>query len=204
MVARAHSVTALHHWHLWHDWQRRYLGLLHRWQRLHLGVSQAARLILMHADQSNSDWFRVETVDDSLQPTIDMLLNVAVFLWIGAICPWYQFAHNNVIPIYRLIPLGILLLLLRRLPIVLLLHKKIHQIEEIRQAAFVGFFGPVGVSAIFYLYVTLEFLRDVEVDGVQRADAARLAEVTNVVVWFMAICSIVSLYRASLSLDPLS
>ena len=27
------------------------------------------------------DWFRLETKDDSLQPTIDMLLNVAIFMW---------------------------------------------------------------------------------------------------------------------------
>lgn len=137
------------------------------------------------------DWFRLETLDDSLQPTIDMLLNVAIFIWFGAVCPWYMFAHNNVIPIYRLIPLGILVLLFRRLPIVLLLHKKIHQIEEFRQALFVGFFGPIGVSAIFYLEVTTEFLRDVEVNGVQREDAAVLSEVVTVVVWFLVMCSVV-------------
>lgn len=137
------------------------------------------------------DWFRLETLDDSLQPTIDMLLNLSVFIWFGAICPWAMFAHNNVIPIYRLIFLGILILLLRRLPIVFGLHKFIHQIEEKRQAIFVGFFGPIGVSAIFYLYISLEFLERIQVDGVQREDAARLGETLMVVVWFLAICSIV-------------
>lgn len=29
------------------------------------------------------DWFRLETMDDSLQPTIDMLLNVSIFMWFG-------------------------------------------------------------------------------------------------------------------------
>lgn len=136
------------------------------------------------------DWFRLETMDDSLQPTIDMLLNVAVFMWFGAVCPWHQFVANDVIPIYRLIPLGILVLLLRRLPMVLGFHKKIHQIEELKHAAFVGFFGPIGVSAIFYLYIAREFLRDIQVDGQQRGDAAHLAEVLNVVIWFLVICSI--------------
>lgn len=140
-----------------------------------------------------SDWFRLETLDDSLQPTIDMLLNVSIFIWFGAVCPWYEFAHNNVIPIYRLIPLGILVLLLRRLPIVLAMHKKIHQIEELKQAIFVGFFGPIGVSAIFYLYISLDFLRQITVNGEQREDAARLGEIMTVFIWFMAICSIVSL-----------
>lgn len=104
-----------------------------------------------------------------------------------------MFAHNNVIPIYRLIFLGILVLLLRRPPIIFGLHKHIHQIEEWRQALFVGFFGPIGVSAIFYLYVTLEFLRtEIKVNGHERADAERLGEVMTVVIWFIVICSIVS------------
>jgi len=138
------------------------------------------------------DWFRQETLDDSLQPTIDMLLNVAVFIWFGAVCPWSSFANNANIPIYRLIFLGILVLLLRRPPIVLLMHNRIHQIEEWRQALFVGFFGPIGVSAIFYLYVTLDYLRNnIDVDGKERADAERLGEVLTVVVWFLVICSIV-------------
>lgn len=71
-------------------------------------------------------------------------------------------------------------------------HKLIHQIEEMRQAVFVGFFGPIGVSAVFYLYVSLDFLDGITVDGVQREDAVQLGEVMTVVVWFLAICSIVS------------
>jgi NhaP-type Na+/H+ or K+/H+ antiporter len=138
------------------------------------------------------DWFRLETMDDSFQPTIDMLLNVTIFIWFGAVCPWAEFAHNNVIPIYRLIFLGILVLLLRRPPIVYAMHKYIPQIEQKRQALFVGFFGPIGVSAIFYLYISLEFLRKIKVDGEIREDAAFLMEVMNVVIWFLCICSIVS------------
>lgn len=102
--------------------------------------------------------------------------------------------HNDIIPIYRLIALGILILLFRRIPIIYLLHHQIRQIEEKQQALFAGFFGPIGVSAVFYLYISLEFLKQVTVEGVVREDAARLAEVMNVVIWFLAICSIVSPY----------
>jgi len=136
------------------------------------------------------DWFRLETEDDSLQPTIDMLLNVAVFMWYGAVCPWHMFVANNVIPIYRLIPLGVLVLLLRRLPMILAFRKGIHQIEELRHALFVGFFGPIGVSAIFYLYISREFLREIVVEEHLREDAEHLAECIEVIVWFLVICSI--------------
>jgi sodium/hydrogen antiporter len=121
-----------------------------------------------------------------------MLLNISVFMWYGAVCPWASFRVNNVIPIWRLILLGILILLLRRIPFVMAIHKKIPQIEEVHQAGFMGFFGPIGVSAIFYLYVSLDFLSAVtDQNSDVRPDAQRLKEIMNIVVWFLAICSIV-------------
>ena len=120
-----------------------------------------------------------------------MLLNISVFLWFGAVCPWASFRNSDVIPIWRLTLLGVLILLFRRLPVVFAMHKHIRQIEEAQQAAFVGFFGPIGVSAIFYLYVSIDFLHGVTVDGVVRDDAVRLEEIMRVVIWFLAICSIV-------------
>ncbi|KAJ5317242.1 hypothetical protein PENANT_c045G03697 [Penicillium antarcticum] len=140
---------------------------------------------------TQDDWFRLETMDDSLQPTIDMLLNLSVFMWFGAVCPWSSFLNNSVIPIYRLIFLGILILLVRRLPIVFAMHKAIHQIELVSQALFVGFFGPIGVGAIFYLSISLEFLREIQVNGEVPEDVQQVIETIQVVVWFLVICSIV-------------
>ncbi|ODM23653.1 hypothetical protein SI65_01242 [Aspergillus cristatus] len=140
---------------------------------------------------TQDDWFRLATLDDSLQPTIDMLLNLAIFMWFGAVCPWSLFANNNIIPIYRLIFLGILVLLVRRVPIIFAMHKSIQQIENKFQAAFVGFFGPIGVGAVFYLSVCREFLLKITVEGKVREDAQQVAEAVEVVVWFLVICSIV-------------
>ncbi|KAI6092730.1 Sodium/hydrogen exchanger family-domain-containing protein [Hypoxylon rubiginosum] len=136
------------------------------------------------------DWFRLETLDE---PTIDMLLNVTIFMWYGVVCPWHSFVANGIIPIYRLIVLGILILLLRRLPFVLAVYKKIPQIDGFRQAIFMGFFGPIGCSAIFYLYVTLEFIVTLNPnDGDEpRSDVANLQEDVLVLVWFMVVCSVV-------------
>ncbi|KAI1781117.1 Sodium/hydrogen exchanger family-domain-containing protein [Hypoxylon cercidicola] len=139
------------------------------------------------------DWFRLETLDDSLQPTIDMLLNVTIFMWYGVVCPWHSFVANGVIPIGRLIALGILILLFRRLPFILLLYKKIPQIDGLREAIFMGFFGPIGCSAIFYLFVTLEFVATLNPDegSTPRWDVANLQEDVSVLVWFMVVCSVV-------------
>jgi sodium/hydrogen antiporter len=121
-----------------------------------------------------------------------MLLNVSIFLWYGAVCPWHMFVDNNVIPIYRLVFLGVLILLVRRLPIIFAMHKQISQIEDWRQALFVGYFGPIGVSGVFYLYIALDWLgENVIWQGAERDDAARLSEILTVIVWFMVVCSVV-------------
>ncbi|KAL6881830.1 Sodium/hydrogen exchanger family domain-containing protein [Trichoderma longibrachiatum] len=139
------------------------------------------------------DWFRLETLDDSLQPTIDMLLNVSIFLWYGAYIPWTEFRHNSLIPLYKLVPLGVLVLLVRRLPWIFGLHRWIHQITGTHQALFVGFFGPIGVSAVFYLFITLEFIEKYlsDEDGNPRGDVVHLGATVRIVVWFLAVCSVV-------------
>lgn len=57
-----------------------------------------------------------------------------------------------------------------------------------------GFFGPIGCSAIFYLYLTVEFIKTLNPDGgdTPREDVAHLGETVHVVVWFMVIISVVS------------
>lgn len=74
------------------------------------------------------------------------------------------------------------------------MHYRIHQVKEWRQALVVCFFGPIGVSAIFYLYISQEYLRLQVLDenDNQQEEAARLSEIMMVVIWFLVICSIVS------------
>ncbi|KAK0624022.1 hypothetical protein B0T14DRAFT_517420 [Immersiella caudata] len=140
------------------------------------------------------DWFRLETLEDSFQPVVDMLLNVAMFMWLGAVCPWESFWASEVITPWRLALLGVLVLALRRLPVILGLRQHLHQIEDLRQALIVGYFGPIGVSAIFYLYVGLEFLESLSSDteSDQDEEMQGLAEAMKVVVWFLVVCSVVS------------
>ncbi|KAJ2992086.1 hypothetical protein NUW58_g2289 [Xylaria curta] len=105
--------------------------------------------------------FIAGNVFTSLQPTIDMLLNVVIFMW--------------------------------RPPFILGLYKKIPQIDGIRQATFMGFFGPIGCSAIFYLYITVDFVRTLNPQGgtAPRGDVENLEEAVHVIVWFMVIASVV-------------
>jgi NhaP-type Na+/H+ or K+/H+ antiporter len=113
-------------------------------------------------------------------------------MWLGAVCPWEKFFSGDVIPSSRLILLGILVLLLRRLPVIIALQKQIPQIRNIRHALIMGFFGPIGISAIFYLYVTQDFLLRIQLEHPEREDCIALAQVTLVIVWFLVISSVVS------------
>ncbi|GAB7364537.1 hypothetical protein MBLNU230_g5344t1 [Neophaeotheca triangularis] len=138
------------------------------------------------------DWFREQTMDDSFQPTLDMMLNQAMFLWLGAVCPWPDFTSSGeIISLGRLVALGFLILILRRPPVIACLHYFLGEVERMRNALYMGYFGPVGVSAIFYLYESLEFLEsNVEASDVEAEEQQqRLRQMLLTVVWFIVIFS---------------
>jgi hypothetical protein len=81
--------------------------------------------------------------------------------------------------------LAILVLLFRRLPIVLALYKFIPTIRTWREAIFTGWFGPIGVGAIFYYTVALE---SIPADGPN----AHAREILEPVVYFMVLSSVIA------------
>lgn len=81
--------------------------------------------------------------------------------------------------------MAILVLIFRRLPIVLTLYKLIPAIKTWREAIFTGWFGPIGVGAIFYYTVALESL---PVDGPN----AHAREVMKPVIYFMVLSSVIA------------
>ncbi|ORZ03149.1 Sodium/hydrogen exchanger family-domain-containing protein [Syncephalastrum racemosum] len=106
------------------------------------------------------DWFRVETENSHLME------------------PWSTFGDVSV---WRLVVLAILVLLLRRLPMVIALFKFIPSIHGWREAIFTGWFGPIGVGAIFYYTVAIE---NIDPDS-------RARQVIEPIVYFMMLSSVV-------------
>ncbi|EGY23704.1 Na+/H+ antiporter [Verticillium dahliae VdLs.17] len=70
-------------------------------------------------------------------------------------------------------------------------YRYIHQVEDLRQALFVGYFGPIGISAIFYLCVGLEFLRGLETETRAHGELRRLKELMVTIVWFLVAFSVI-------------
>lgn len=99
---------------------------------------------------SNDGWFSQQTEDSHVSNVIDLLLNLAFFVYFGAIIPWgsYNRPEWGITP-WRLVVISILTLLFRRIPIMLALKPLIPDIKTWREALFAGHFGPIGVGAIF-------------------------------------------------------
>ncbi|KAG9101754.1 hypothetical protein FS749_003829 [Ceratobasidium sp. UAMH 11750] len=126
---------------------------------------------------------RLAAEDAGFQDIIDMLLNAAIFMYIGAIMPWYAYndAVTGLVP-WRIVTLAICVVLFRRLPWVVTIHKLVPAIPSLREAIFVGWFGPIGVSAIFYVQVALEYL--------PKDSREQLKLTVEPIVYFMVFTSI--------------
>ncbi|KAL8783600.1 MAG: hypothetical protein Q9213_004529 [Squamulea squamosa] len=99
---------------------------------------------------SNDGWFSQKTEESHVSNVIDLLLNLAYFVYLGSVIPWDQY-NSPVIGLtpWRLVVISILVIFFRRIPIVLALKPFIPDVKTWREALFAGHFGPIGVGAIF-------------------------------------------------------
>ncbi|KAG0314429.1 hypothetical protein BGZ99_008144 [Dissophora globulifera] len=101
------------------------------------------------------DWFSNEIAEAHIQEIIDMLLNLACFVYIGASIPFSKF-HDLMLElsVWRLIVLAMAVLIFRRMPFVIAMKRFIPALATYREAAFAGWFGPIGVGAVYLSKVT--------------------------------------------------
>jgi sodium/hydrogen antiporter len=112
---------------------------------------------------SNDGWFTQKTEESHVSNVIDLLLNLAYFVFLGSIIPWEQYNSPELgLTPWRLVIIAIFVILFRRIPIMMLLKPVIPDITTWREALFAGHFGPIGVGAIF---VAILARADLETDG---------------------------------------
>jgi sodium/hydrogen antiporter len=99
---------------------------------------------------SNDGWFTQKTEESHVSNVIDLLINLAYFVYFGTIIPWEQYnsAALGLTP-WRLVVIAIFVIFFRRIPIMMALKPLIPDIKTWREALFAGHFGPIGVGAIF-------------------------------------------------------
>jgi NhaP-type Na+/H+ or K+/H+ antiporter len=94
--------------------------------------------------------FNLQTEDDAFSSILDLVLNCACFIYIGAWLPFDQFDISELgISPWRLVMLMLVILALRRIPSLLILYKLMPEVSNWREALFCGHFGPIGVGAVF-------------------------------------------------------
>ena len=99
---------------------------------------------------SNDGWFTQKTEESHVSNVIDLLLNLAYFVYLGAIIPWGQYnAPQFGLTPWRLVVIAIFVIFFRRIPVMMALKPFIPDIKTWREALFAGHFGPIGVGAIF-------------------------------------------------------
>ncbi|XBW36213.1 hypothetical protein QEN19_001793 [Hanseniaspora menglaensis] len=123
-----------------------------------------------------TEWYSSHTEEFKFISSLDFLMNCFYFMYLGAILPFDQFNNATaLVPemnIWRLILVGLVILTLRRLPIVVALHKFMPDINGFKQSLFVGHFGAVGVGAIYSCMLSKEFL----LNAMENLDSDEYAE----------------------------
>lgn len=99
---------------------------------------------------SNDGWFTQKTEESHVSNVIDLLLNLAYFVYFGTVIPWEQYNDTSLgLHAWRLVVLALFVIFFRRIPIMMLLKPFIPDIKTWREALFAGHFGPIGVGAVF-------------------------------------------------------
>ncbi|KAI9142948.1 Cation/H+ exchanger [Paraphysoderma sedebokerense] len=107
------------------------------------------------------DQFRQSIESEHIQSVFDNLINLSFFVFFGATYPWETMGTMVALTPWRLVLLGITVMLFRRLPFVFILHNVTPAIRNWKEAMFAGWFGPIGVSGLFYAYLLTHYQKDV-------------------------------------------
>lgn len=100
--------------------------------------------------------FLLATHDSDINEVIDMLFNITYFVLFGSLIPWGDF---NQFGLAKLFLMSTLVLFLRRLPLVMMLRPWLPVLQSKKQAFFAGWFGPMGVGAIFFSLMARDYLK---------------------------------------------
>ncbi|KAL0576556.1 hypothetical protein V5O48_005420 [Marasmius crinis-equi] len=134
-------------------------------------------------------FFNRQTEESVFSSVMDLLFNIACFVYLGAWMPFNQFTDEALtLSVWRLVVIAILVLLFRRLPAVIALYKWIPDIKTFREAVFSGHFGPIGVGAVFISTLAAEVLH--EKGDHEDHQVELLTESIQPIVAFMVLCSI--------------
>lgn len=133
----------------------------------------------------------LERRHDEVNSCVDVLLNFGGFMYIGTVIPWSDFhdPDGTGITVGRLFALGFMVLLLRRVPAILLTYKAMPGVVSgWKDALFMGYFGPIGIGAVFYVEHTRHLIPKLGESDQEHDDLLRALPPT---IYFLVVFSIV-------------
>ncbi|TFK22701.1 hypothetical protein FA15DRAFT_595631, partial [Coprinopsis marcescibilis] len=121
---------------------------------------------------------------------IDLLFNVAAFIFVGAWTPFNKFQDAALgLRVWRVIAIAILVLLFRRLPVMMALDRWIPDVKDFREALFSR--EPKGTAFISTLALEIfHKAHKTEENSQNHEEVHRVAELIQPIVAFTVLCSI--------------
>ncbi|MEQ9236069.1 cation:proton antiporter domain-containing protein [Coleofasciculus sp. E2-BRE-01] len=91
------------------------------------------------------------TQEERIQEAVDRFFTLPIFLLLGLVMPWQDWLQLG----WKGLLLVVAVLFLRRLPAILALSPLIKRLHGVSDPLFVGWFGPIGVAALYYSHLAL-------------------------------------------------
>ncbi|KAG0708414.1 Sodium/hydrogen exchanger family-domain-containing protein [Suillus ampliporus] len=134
-------------------------------------------------------FFNRQTEESVFSSVIDLLFNVAAFVYVGAWMPFDTFSNETLsLSVWRLVVIAILVLTLKRLPIMIALYRFIPDVKTFREAVFSGHFGPIGIGAVYISTLAAQQLPKPNNPPANQSEF--LALTIQPIVAFMVLCSV--------------
>ena len=89
--------------------------------------------------------------EQRVQEAVNRFFILPIFVLLGLTLPWEQWLGLG----WAALALVVAVLLFRRLPAVLILHPLLGRVRGTGDALFIGWFGPIGVAALYYANLSL-------------------------------------------------
>ncbi|EMR02203.1 cation:proton antiporter [Cesiribacter andamanensis] len=101
----------------------------------------------------NRKFKKIEDLEEErIQDAIERLFTIPVFFLLGLVLPWQEWRSIG----WPLLLFVLGVLVFRRVPALILLKPALKQISRWPRVLLIGWFGPIGVAALFYAVLTIK------------------------------------------------
>ena len=87
-----------------------------------------------------------EAWHERMQTAVARFFDIPIFIFLGAVLPWREWVELG----WSGVLFALAVLALRRLPAWFLIRPLLSSVRSARETAFNGWFGPIGIAAVFY------------------------------------------------------